>query len=214
MGSLNDHLGDFLPGEGSIHDQLLSWLSSGGGVSEADLTAHEATPHGSDLGITDEGVSVADGVTEIDFVGNVQATNSGGGVVTVTVPPDPGHPDVATHEALGLATDADLAAAVASITHNNQTASYVLVIGDAGKVVEMEVAGANTLTVPPNGTVAFPVGTVIGFRQYGAGQVTLTPGVGVTIRSRIGLKTAGQYSEGTLTKRATNEWVASGDLAA
>jgi hypothetical protein len=40
----------------------------------------------------------------------------------------------------------------------------------------------------------------------------LTPGAGVTIRSRIGLNLAGQYAVAYLYKRGTNEWVASGDL--
>lgn len=100
-----------------------------------------------------------------------------------------------------------------AITTNTQTASYVLVLTDAGVMVEMNVASGNTLTVPPNSSVPFPVGTVIGWRQYGAGQITLTPGSGVTIRaSGSKLKSAAQYSEGAFTKRATDEWVAAGDL--
>ena len=70
---------------------------------------------------------------------------------------------------------------------NTQTgASYTLALSDAGKLVEMNNAGANTLTVPPNGTIAFPVNTRIDVVQYGAI---------------------------TLYKRATNEWVVIGDLA-
>lgn len=120
---------------------------------------------------------------------------------------------------LGLVIGTDVAAfndaRFTTVTHNTQAASYTAVLADAGRLVEMNVAAANTLTVPPNSTEAFPVGTVIGFRQYGAGQVTVTPGAGVTIRSSGGkLKTAAQYAEGTLTKRATDEWVAAGDLAA
>lgn len=95
---------------------------------------------------------------------------------------------------------------------NTQTASYVLVIGDANKTVEMNVGTANTLTIPPNSSVAFPVSTVINFTQMGAGQTTITPGVGVTIRNRNGLKTAGQYAMGTLYKRGTDEWVCGGDM--
>jgi hypothetical protein len=96
---------------------------------------------------------------------------------------------------------------------NTQTASYTLVLADALKMVEMNVASANNLTVPPNSSVAFPVGTVVYLRQYGAGQTTLVQGAGVTIRSRgAALKLNGQYAEGMLTKRATDEWVLSGDI--
>lgn len=100
-------------------------------------------------------------------------------------------------------------------TVNSQATAYTLVLGDGGALVEMTGASAVALTVPPNSSVAFPVGTTVVVRQYGAGQVTLTAGAGVTIRSRGGaLKLAGQYAECTLSKRGTDEWVASGDLSA
>lgn len=96
---------------------------------------------------------------------------------------------------------------------NTQTASYTLVIGDASYLVEMNVASSNTLTVPPNSSVAFATGTQILVGQYGAGQTTITPGSGVTLRSRSGaLKTVGQYSMCSLVKRGTDEWWVSGDL--
>lgn len=101
------------------------------------------------------------------------------------------------------------------ITFNRQTASYTLVLADADKAVEVNNASANTLTVPPNSTVAFPTGTQIILTQYGAGQTTITPGAGVTIRSLNGaLKTSGQYAIVTLIKVGTNEWYAGGALTA
>jgi hypothetical protein len=97
---------------------------------------------------------------------------------------------------------------------NNQTGSYTLVLADAGKTIEMNVASANTLTVPPNSSVAFPVGTVINWEQHGAGTTTLTAGAGVTLNSRGGvLASAGQYGAGSMRKTATNTWLVAGDLA-
>jgi hypothetical protein len=96
-----------------------------------------------------------------------------------------------------------------------QTASYTLVLADGGTVVEMNVASANDLTVPPNSSVAFPVGTQITVLQTGAGQTTLVAGSGVTINSADGnLKITGQWSAATLLKRATDTWVAIGSLSA
>ena len=97
---------------------------------------------------------------------------------------------------------------------NAQTASYTLVLADSGKMVEMSVATANTLTVPPNGTIAFPIGTTLTVLQTGAGQCTLTAGAGVTVNGTPGLKLRGQWSSATLIKRATDTWVALGDLVA
>lgn len=111
-----------------------------------------------------------------------------------------------------LVTRALLSTDNPGIVVNTQTASYTLVLADAGKLVEMNVASANTLTIPLNASVAFPVGTVINVRQYGAGVTTI--GGSATIRSRGSLvNLAGTYAEAALTKRATDEWVASGDLA-
>jgi hypothetical protein len=99
------------------------------------------------------------------------------------------------------------------ITANRQTASYPLVLTDATKLVEMNVGSANNLTVPPNGSVAFPIGTQILIAQYGAGQTTIVADTGVTIRSADGaLKLRVQYSQATLIKIGTNEWYAAGDL--
>lgn len=101
------------------------------------------------------------------------------------------------------------------LTANRQTGDYTLVLGDVGKVIEMNVAGANTLTVPPNSSVAFEVGAVLEGVQYGAGQTTITPGSGVTIRSSGGkLKTTAQYSSFSLRKIATDEWIVAGELSA
>jgi hypothetical protein len=98
------------------------------------------------------------------------------------------------------------------VVTTQQAANYTLALGDAGTVVEGTKATAQTITVPPNSSVAFPIGTVIEVVQYGAGQITLTPGAGVTIRTASTLTTRAQYSSVGLRKRATDEWVATGDL--
>ena len=54
-----------------------------------------------------------------------------------------------------------VAALIPLVVANTQTANYTLVLGDAGKSVEMNNASARTITVPPNSSVAFPTGTVI-----------------------------------------------------
>jgi hypothetical protein len=99
---------------------------------------------------------------------------------------------------------------------NAQTGtSYTLVLTDVAKVVSLSNAAAITLTVPPNSSVAFPVGTQMLFYQGGAGQVTLTAGAGVTIRSSgAKLKLVGQYAVAGIIKLATDEWVAFGNLTA
>jgi hypothetical protein len=100
------------------------------------------------------------------------------------------------------------------IQSNTQTGTtYTLAIGDASKSVEMNNAAANTLTVPPNSSVPFPVGTVIEVCQLGAGQTTIAADSGVSIKSPGSkLKLTEQFSSGSLRKRGTDEWVLTGDI--
>jgi len=97
---------------------------------------------------------------------------------------------------------------------STKTTSYTLVLSDSGEVVEMNSASATTVTVPPNSSVAFPIGTLVEVYRMGAGTVTLVAGSGVTLTVPAGspLTLRVQGSTVGLRKRATNEWVISGDL--
>ncbi|TAK89714.1 hypothetical protein EPO04_01250 [Patescibacteria group bacterium] len=115
--------------------------------------------------------------------------------------------------AADVATQAELDSVAQTLTANTQTTSYVLVAGDAGKVIEMNSSSATTVTIPLNSSVAFATGTVIEVLRFGTGTVTITPTGGVTIRSRASLTAiANQYGSVSLRKRATDEWVLVGDL--
>lgn len=92
-------------------------------------------------------------------------------------------------------------------TYNRQTGSYTLVLSDASKTVEQNVASANDLTVPANSSVAFQVGTRITIVQYGSGLTTVVGAGSVTIRASSGLLTSpGQFVPMVLQKIATDEW--------
>jgi hypothetical protein len=99
-------------------------------------------------------------------------------------------------------------------SYNAQTGtSYTLVLTDASKIVTMTNAAANTLTVPPNSSVAFDVGAQVTVVQTGAGTTTIAAGSGVTINSAgsaLGLRV--QYSSCTLLKTATDTWLLIGDI--
>lgn len=92
--------------------------------------------------------------------------------------------------------------------------TYTLALTDAGTHVAMTNASANTVTVPPNSTHAFEIGSQIVLSQYGAGTTTLAAGSGVTINSKGALLSiGGQFSRVMLEKIGTNEWDLYGDLA-
>ena len=94
---------------------------------------------------------------------------------------------------------------------NAQTGTtYTLVIGDEYlDGVRMTNASANTLTIPPNSAVAFPVGTKVFITQGGAGSTTIAAGTGVTINapSTVTLAIGEQYESRVCQKISTDTWL-------
>jgi hypothetical protein len=119
-----------------------------------------------------------------------------------------------TGERLQVTGDVKITGKLAlTVVTNRQTANYSLVLADNGKLVETNVGAANTITVPPNSSITFPIGSKIDLAQYGAGQTTIVPGIGVTVRSAGGaLKLSAQYSGATIVKIGTDEWYLFGDI--
>jgi len=166
------------------------------------------------------GANVQHGVSARDF-DEPNAFINGTGVVTSTMIADGTivNADVNASAAIAQSKIADLTTDLAakadlSLTSDTKTANYTLVLGDAGESIEMNVASANTLTVPLNSSVAFPVGTTILLIQVGAGQTTITPTAGVTVNATPGLKLRAQWSVATLIKRGTDVWIVAGDVIA
>ena len=73
----------------------------------------------------------------------------------------------------------DLALAEPGINAQAGT-SYTLVLADKGRIVTMNNAAANALTIPANSAVAFPLGTIINVIQIGAGETGIEGATGVT----------------------------------
>lgn len=88
------------------------------------------------------------------------------------------------------------------------TDNYTLVANDLDKIIEVNASSSKTITVPPNSSVAFDIGSEIRIVQLGTGSVTVAGGSGVTVNAQgADLDLEQQYSSGTLYKRDTNEWV-------
>ena len=96
------------------------------------------------------------------------------------------------------------------ITENLQTASYTLQIGDRNKVVAMNNASAAVVTIPSNASVPFPVGSIVNVYAMSNQTITIAGASGVTVRNAGRLFE--RYVEVSLRKRATDEWVASGNI--
>ena len=94
---------------------------------------------------------------------------------------------------------------------NAQTGTaYTLVIGDEYLLgVTMNNAAANTITIPTNASVAFPIGTTILITQLGAGATTIAAAGGVTtvVPADSPLLIGAVGGSRVIQKRATNEWL-------
>jgi hypothetical protein len=108
-----------------------------------------------------------------------------------------------------------------SASSNPQTGTtYTFVLGDANISVTMGNASSNIVCVPPNSSVAYPVGTLLTVQEVSTGVTSLDPagtggcsGSGVTLTSAAyGSSTTQTYSLGgvygfiQIQQTATNTW--------
>lgn len=93
-------------------------------------------------------------------------------------------------------------------------ADYTFVMNDSGRMKRHTSATGHAFTIPPNSSVAFPVGTVLLVRNIGSGVVTLTRGSGVALRipgsATDGNKSVAQWGYVSILQEATDVWVATG----
>ena len=104
---------------------------------------------------------------------------------------------------------------VGIIAINAQTGTtYTLVQSDAGKLITMNNASANTLTIPTNASVAFAIGTIIAVDMLGAGVTTIDGDTGVTVNGSSGGSETitAQYKGASLKKISTDTWIVQGAI--
>lgn len=93
-------------------------------------------------------------------------------------------------------------------------ADRTFVLTDSGKMVRLNGSTARTWTIPPAGSVGFPLGTVIVLRNASSAAISLTRGSGVTL-TIAGTATdknctIASRGQATLVKEDTNAWILSG----
>lgn len=96
---------------------------------------------------------------------------------------------------------------------NTITASYTLVIGDAGKLVVANSTASVTITVPADASVAFSTGTHIDVARVGTGTAGVLAASGVTVNATPGLSLRARYSAASLVKINSNAWLLVGDTS-
>lgn len=188
-----------------LYDNTNNWVEIGAQIEDGEITTAKIAA----LAVTAAKIA-SDAVTTAKILNaNVTDAKLASDSVTTAKIAD----GAVTQEKLATGTPQ---AGFRSVQNAATTASsnYTIQLTDLGKLVELNEASACTLTIPTNASVAFAVGDRIDVLQVGAGQVTITPVSGtVTINGYDGgLKLNGQWAAATLIKRATNTWVAVGNL--
>jgi hypothetical protein len=87
---------------------------------------------------------------------------------------------------------------------NIKSSSHTLELADRDRVVAFNGGGSQTVTVPPDSSVAFPVGSVVYINRIGAGTLALAAGAGVTLSKTGGF---GNNEEIYCRKRDANNWI-------
>ncbi len=98
------------------------------------------------------------------------------------------------------------------------TASFTLVQSNANTFMVNRGTVTDTVTIPPNSTTAFALGTVMVFACDTTGNIVIDPGAGVTISSAIAVnstvsRTIIDGGTACIVKQNTNEWMLFGDIS-
>lgn len=115
-------------------------------------------------------------------------------------------------------TNKTLTAPIVTVSVNAQTGTtYTTVLSDNTSIITLSNAASISVTIPPNSSVAYAVGTQLNFAQYGTGQVTISGGSGVTIVSTGGTaaspKLRAQYASASAIQTSANNWLVVGDIS-
>jgi hypothetical protein len=102
------------------------------------------------------------------------------------------------------------------VSINGQTGTaYNVGTADVGKLVTLNNASAQTITIPANASVAFAIGDQINFLNLSTGTATFVAGGTAVIRSAGGkLKLSTQYAVCTVLKWDTDAWIMVGNVSA
>lgn len=115
----------------------------------------------------------------------------------------------ATATTNALALKANLA-----FSKNTQTGTtFTLTVNAPLEWLEMTNAATNTVTVPPNASVALPLMQPVTIARHGAGVTIITAGAGVTLRPANTMYIDVQFGTATLIQVAVNEWYVQGQVA-
>lgn len=196
----------------------ISMIAGSGLTGGGDISATRTFTVGAGTGITVNSDDVAIDLTaEAERIRDVVgATLVAGANITITVDDALNTITVAV-SGISVYTDAQAIAAVQAVPTTTTGTTYTLALIDGGGYRRLTNAAGCAVTVPPNASVAFPLGATITLRTTASAASSIVPGAGVTI-NKVGGGTGTQLfaeigATAQVKKVGTNEWDLIGGLA-
>jgi len=100
----------------------------------------------------------------------------------------------------------------AVVPTKNISSNYSFILSDLSSYILANSTATITLTIQPDTSVNFPIGSAISIMRVGSGAVTFSAGSGVTLRVPNGSSIFKQYTSAVIIKISANQWVLDGNL--
>jgi hypothetical protein len=168
-------------------------LTVSGGTAAWASALTPTTVNGLTLAAAAVGFTVAGGTTSKTLTVSNTLTLAGTDSTVMTFPP------------------ASASIGYLEIPQNSQGGNYTLVLADSGK--HIYTTALATITIPANGTVAFPIGTAVTFINSSASATTIaitTDTMRLSPAGTTGSRTLAQYGMATAVKVTSTGWYISG----
>jgi hypothetical protein len=156
--------------------------------------------------------NIANGITASGNTNTIAIGNNGAASSTtsITIGSTAGTSTLTFQGSVADATTTSVAKSVGYLgSPINAQGAYTLVIGDIGKTIY----ASGNLVIPANGTVAFPIGTIINVIASAAMTIAITTDTlqwGGQATSQTGTRTVAIYGMATLVKVTSTVWYISG----
>ncbi|GIW67867.1 MAG: hypothetical protein KatS3mg096_735 [Candidatus Parcubacteria bacterium] len=209
LGTANQILGVNSGATGLQYRNITSLLSAGSGISITGTST--AT-------ISNTGVLSLNSLTgSLTLQGTTNQINvsSGGSTITLSTPQNIAPTSTPTFG--GLTLNGNLNLKGNQILNANYiikfkkvtTSPYTLVLTDSQNVcLQMDTIGDNTVIIPTDASVPFPIGTKIMIQKYGLGITTIQGASGVIVRDPFfSWVIKDDYNIVEIIKMGTNDWV-------
>lgn len=124
-----------------------------------------------------------------------------------------GGADVVTITSAGVISVNGYELGYKDVPANSQSTSYTLALTDRNKSIDFTGSTGQTITIPANSSIAFPVGSTITITNTTTNNLSIaitTDTLRQAGTTSTGTRTLGQYGVATIRKVSSTVWIISG----